>query len=269
MKRFALLLVFSFLFATGIFAADGQPANAAAVVAAYGDIPKGVVMEGTAEGIEPLTSVTYDKETNAFTINEKLTYKNPLTKKEFGQLFKALIDDDLIGVTLLEGKTRTYGKLSITSNVVNYMAETDKVLGGIVYGLDFLLTGVKLPGDYKPQKAADRKIPVVAFSKFHQFVFEKRGQEYVRVACTLDVTLIPLSEKKASNGGHMPDEAKTKDYVMEEADRANLSHLRDHQSEYFKMPEFSKSVLVGEATAFARYVRDSKVDSEALLKSIK
>lgn len=269
MKRLSLVLACSLLFVSAAFAADEQPSKAAAVVATYGDIPKGVVMEGVAVGIDPITAVTYDKDSNVFTINEKLTYKNPLTRKEFGQLFKAILEDDLIGVTLLEGKTRTYGKLSITSNLVNYMAETDKVLGGIVYGLDFLLTGVKLPGDYKPQKAADRKIPVVAFSRFHQFVFEKRGQEYVRAACTLDVTLIPLSEKKASNGGHMPDEAKVKDYVMEEADRANLAHLRDHQSEYFKMPEFAKSVLVGEATAFARFVRDSKIDSEALLKSIK
>jgi len=269
MKRLVLLLVGSFLLAGCGFAAEPQPANAAALVAAYGDIPKGVVMEGTAAGIEPLTSVTYDKDKNIFTINEKFTYKNPLTRKEFGQLLKALTEDDLIGVTLMQGKVRTYGKLGITSSLVDYMASTDKVLGGIVYGLDFLLEGVKLPGGYKPQKAEDRKIPVVAFSNFHQYVFEKRGTEYVRAACTLDVTLIPLSEKKASNGGHMPDEAKLKDYVMEEADKANLAHLRDHQSEYFNMPEFSKSVLVGEATAFGRWVRDSKIDTEVLLKSIK
>jgi hypothetical protein len=268
MKRVLLLAAFV-LIAANSFAAGAQLSEAQSIVRKYHDVPKGVVVEGVAEGIETLTSVTYDKDKNEFTINEKYTYKNPLTRKEFAQLFKALLEDDLIGVTLLEGKTKTYGKLNVTSSLVNYMADTDKLLGGIIYGIDFLLESVKLPGGYKPQKAGERKIPVVAFSNLTRFMFEKHGTEYVRVGCSLEVTLIPLADKKAAGGGHLPDEEKAKSYVMEDADRANLEHLHSHQADYFKMPEFAKSVACGEAAAFARFVRDSKIDTEVLLKSIK
>jgi hypothetical protein len=132
-----------------------------------------------------------------------------------------------------------------------------------------LLDGVKLPNDYKPKKAADRKIPVVAFSTLQAFTFSKKGDEYVRTSCSLDVTLIPLSEKKSEAGGHLPDKEKFKDYTMEETDRANLDHLKAYQPQYFAMPSFAKSVAAGEAAAFARWVRDSKVDQEALMKLMK
>jgi len=235
----------------------------------FGEVPKGVVLEGDAMGMEELKSITYDKEKNEFLINEKTKYKNPVDRKEFTQLLKALKEDDRIGVTLLEGQMKTYGKLGGGSAIISALTETDKILGGIIYGIDHLLDGVKLPGDYKPKKAPDRKIPVVAFSNINRFIFEKSGDTYNRVGVSLDVTLIPLAEKKSQTGGHLPDETKFKEYIMEESDRHNLDHLHTYQTEYFKMPSFAKAVVAGEAAAFARHIRDSKIDSEVLLKSMK
>jgi hypothetical protein len=271
MKLRLLLLASAFLIGIIGFSGRNAPRSAAiasATMTRFDEIPKGVVLEGSASGIEELTAVSYDKDKNEFLINEKVKYKNPIGRKEFAQMLKALKEDDRIGVTLLEGSIKTYGKMG-SGAVITALSETDKILGGLIYGIDHLLEGVKLPRDYKPRKAADRKIPVVAFSNLNGYTFLKKDGEYVCVGKSLDVTLIPLAEKKAEGGGHLPDKDKINEYAMEDSDRANLDHLRAYQNEYFLMAAFSKSVAAGEAAAFARWVRDSKVDNEALIKAMK
>jgi hypothetical protein len=246
-----------------------EPSAVHAIMAKYLSIPKGVVLEGTAEGFDQLSSVTYSKDANEFTINGKMQYKNPLSRKEFAQVFKALCKDDRMGVTLIAGEPRVYGTLGTDSDMVKQMMETDKLLGGILYAFDWLLEDVRLPGGYKPKRAANRTIPVVAFSRFISYTFEKSENTYRRTSCNLDVQLIPLSEQKTANGGHLPDLVKSKEYAMEPEDRENIQHLRTHQSEYLRIPAFAKTAATGEAAAFARLVRDSKVDSEELLKQIR
>jgi hypothetical protein len=245
-----------------------QADAASAVVERYQSLPKGVVLEGIAEGFEELKAVTYDKEKNEFIINEKMRYKNPVTRKEFVQVFKALRKDDRMGMTLMDGEPRVYGPLSAESDIVKQMIETDKLLGGIAYGFDWLLEGVKLPGDFKPKRTKDRKIPVVAFSRFTNYLFEKAGESYKLSSCNLDVQLIPLAEKKTASGGHLPDEEKAKEYVIEPEDQENLDHLKTHQADYLKIPAFAKTAAAGEAAAFARLVRDSKVDAEEFQKQL-
>jgi len=245
------------------------PASAQAVLVQYASIPKGVVLEGTAEGFEEITSIGYDKEKDEFIINEKMRYKNPVSRKEFMQVLKAIYKDERMGLTLMEGKPRVYGPLSNDSDIVKKMIEADKLLGGIVYGFEWLLEGVKLPGDYKPKHAADRKIPVVAFSRFTNFLFGKTKTHYTLSSCNLDVQLIPLAEEKTPSGGHLPDMAKAKEYVVEDADRENLDHLKTHQSEYLELPAFAKTAAAGEAASFARLLRDSKIEAEDLLKQMK
>jgi hypothetical protein len=242
------------------------PSAIPAIMTRYLSIPKGVVLEGTAEGFDQLTSVTYSKDANEFAINGTMRYKNPISKREFKQVFKALCKDDRMGVTLIDGEPRVYGPLGSDSDMVKQMMETDKQLGGILYAIDWLLEDVKLPGGYKPKRAANRQIPVVAFSRFTNYAFEKSGDTYKRTSCNLDVQLIPLSEQKTSSGGHLPDLAKSKEYVMEPEDRDNIQHLKTHQAEYLASPAFAKTAATGEAAAFARLVRDSKMDSEDLLK---
>ncbi len=258
------------------FASDGaaaairshaeEPDGARAILAKYFSIPKGVVLEGTATGFDPLTSVTYSKDTNEFTLNEKMRYPNPISRKEFKQVFEALCKDDRIGVTLVEGETRVYGRLSSSSDMVTQMAETDRRLGGILFAIEWIQKDFKLPGGYTPKRAVNRKIPVVAFSRFKDYAFSKSGDKYERASCDLDVRLIPLSTKKTAQGGHLPDLEKSKDYVMEPTDRENIEHLKKHQAEYLKIPAFAKTAATGEAAAFARLVRDAKLDSKKLLK---
>lgn len=54
--------------------------------------------------------------------------------------------------------------------------------------------------------------------------------------------------------------------MIEDEDRENLDHLKTHQSEYLQIPAFAKTAAAGEAAAFARLVRDSKIDAEEFQK---
>ncbi|MBI3829324.1 MAG: hypothetical protein HY291_07395 [Planctomycetes bacterium] len=254
-------------------AATGKPkpeTSARAIVDTYKDVPKGVVLEGSASGFEALQSLAYDKDKNAFLINGKATYANPVSRKDFSRVLKAVRKDDRLGVTLVNGELRTYGDLSTEAQMAKELSETDRFLGGIIYGIDRLLGDQKLPGNYKPQKAENRTVAVVAFTSFTDYAFEKKGNEYKRAGLNLSVMLIPLSDKKTASGGHLPDEPKLKTYQMEKADKANIDHLKSHQDEYIRMLELNKTVAWGEAAAFARFVRDSaKIDSEEFLKQLK
>jgi hypothetical protein len=248
---------------------EGSRDTATAALSLYRGVPKGVVLEGVAEGIEPITHLAYDKDSNEFIINKKMRYKLPIPGKEWVQVYRAVVKDDRMGVTLMQGEPRVYGPLPADGAIIKALVETDMMLGGIIYGIDRLLEGVKLPGNFKPKKAQERKIPVVAFSRFTDFAFEKAGDRYQLASCIVDVQLIPLSEKKTERGGHLPDEAKMEEYVMEDSDRENLAHLRTNQAEYLKIPAIAKSAAAGEAAAFARFVRDCKIDEAALVKEMK
>jgi hypothetical protein len=245
---------------------EGTATGAAKIVQKYELIPKGVVLEGAAEGFAEVKEVTYDKDANEFTLNGDAKYKLPIARRDFVRLFKTLQKDDRLGVTLIQGETRCYGAISTAEKMVEPLVETDKLLGGIIYGLDHLLT-VKLPGEYKPKKATDRKIPVVAFTVFQGYRFnqKKNSKEYVRSNVNMDITLIPLSEEKTKTGGHLPDLKLTEGYAMEQTDADNLDHLRKHHDQYLEIECIKQAAAVGEAAAFARLIRDSKIPAKDFL----
>lgn len=234
----------------------------------YSSLPKGVVLEGSAVGFEPLKSIQYDKKNNEFTINDNTTYSNPIDRREFLKILQSLRKDDRIGVTLISGDPHAYGSLPNEDKIVNNFSGTDRLMGGIIYGKPQFLNGTVLPGGYVPKQAENRTIAVVAFTNFNNYRFEKNGSKYVRVDNDIQVTLIPLSEKKAENGGHLPDEEKIHEYVIESTDRDNLEHLQKNKSEYFKIPILAGTVRYGEAAAFARILRDSGIKLDALIKML-
>jgi hypothetical protein len=224
------------------------------------------VLEGTAEGFAEVKEVTYDKDANEFTLNGDAKYKVPIARRDFVRLFKTLQKDDRLGVTLIQGETRCYGAISSAEKMVEPLVETDKLLGGIIYGLEHLLT-IKLPGDYKPKKATDRKVPVVAFTVLqgYRFTQKKETKEYVRSNVDIDITLIPLSEEKTNTGGHLPDLKLAQGFAMEQSDADNLDHLRKHRDQYLEIECIKQAAAVGEAAAFARLIRDSKIPAKDFL----
>jgi hypothetical protein len=239
------------------------------IIQRYGTVPKGVVVEGSATGIDEITSLGYEKKADEFIINETFRYKNPVSRKDWSRIFKSLRKSDNLGVTLKEGEVKAYGSLDEESKIIKAMAETDKFFGGIIYGIPRLLEGHKIPGGYTPQFAENRTVAVVAFARLINWKFVKNGQKYESAGCSLDIQLIPMSDQKTKSGGHLPDKEKMKSYVMEETDRKNVEHIKSNQQEYFKISFIAITVQAGEAAAFARLVRDSKaLDADKVLKML-
>ncbi len=237
--------------------------------ARYRDLPKGVVLEEGAFGVEALKTIVYDKKENVFTINGTAQYKPPVDRRDFARVFKALQKDDRLGVTLVQGDARTYGKITSSTNIAEDMIATDRLIGGVIFGLEHLLEGIKLPGGYKPQTTDKRDTPIVLFTTFKGFRFEKKENAYRCIDCTMDVQMVPIKQgARSALGGHVADPAAVVSFTPAPTDKANFDHLRSMQADYFKMRQFSGTLKWGEVAAFARTVRDSGLDQEAFLKQI-
>jgi hypothetical protein len=128
---------------------------------------------------------------------------------------------------------------------------------------------MKLPANYKPKRTDKRKVPVIAFTVFTNYEFEKKDGRYSLRDNSLNVQIIPIAKDKSETGGHMPDEETFKGFIMEDTDRENIAHLKSFQAEYFKMEPTASTNKWGEAAAFTRLVRETNIDHEELLKAMK
>ena len=241
----------------------------AQVVERYENLPKGVVFEGPAQGIEAINTLDYNKKKNEFILNGTANYKCPVTRKELSQILRSLQAETNFGVTLRDGEPRVYGKVDVNTPMMKALVDTDILVGAIVFGIAYHYEGMKLPQNYKPKHADGRTIVTVAFTRLMDYQFVKKDNEYTSVGCTLDIQVIPLAEKKSDKGGYLPDLEKLKDYKMETTDEENINHIKSNQIEYFKIPYMNTTAKAGEATAFARFLLASKkVDVAVLIKEL-
>jgi len=237
------------------------------VVERYESLPKGVILEGTAD-FGAINSVTYDKEKGALVLNGTDTYKLPCAPKEFQQLLKSLQKDDRLGVTLIDGNAKFWGTVENGSTMGRALIDSDKLMGGVIYGYAHLLEGRKLP--FQPQLAKDRKQPVVAVTRFWRYIFEKKGTSFVCVSDELDVQIFPLNMAgRSGSGGHLPDDDVLKNFTLEATDRENLSNLQRHKQDLYKSTSLGETSKYGEAASVARALRDSKIDLGPLMKTLK
>jgi hypothetical protein len=268
LKSWPVLAACALLLSLAGVRAEDVEQGASSLVARYGMVPKGVVLEGTAQGFEKLVSLDYDRDKDEFILNGTCRYKNPVSRKEWVDVFKSLRKTDNLGITIVDGEPKLYGRLNQNSNIGKALLATDKFFGAVIYGLHHLLEDQPLPGGYVPKHADDRTIVVIDCARFSNFQFIKSGSQYKYAGCSLDIQIIPLSTEKSSSGGHLPDKEVMKTFVMEDTDRQNIAHIMQHQLEYFKIPFISTTLNAGKAAAFARFVRDSKLDSSDVLKAV-
>jgi len=251
----------------------GERSLGARILVRYGSIPKGVMLEGKGESIEEIESIAYDEKQNAFKINGVYAYANPVSREIFIEVLKALSEDDRIGVSYtLTREKIVYGKLSDRSDIAEDLLATDMFLGGVVYGRKDLIGEQELPEKYEPVRVGAQKVRTACAFGFDAYRFEKdeEAKTYKRSGLDFVVTVIPLSDKRAEDGGHLPDmeiyqngEGFGKTYGME--CKANIEHLRAHKEDYLKMPAVAKSVQYGEAAAFGRRLLAGKADAKKLL----
>ena len=271
MRASALILSLCLLSSAGIFAGEGVVGHASVIVEKYGAVPGGVVLESTAAGFQPLSAVTYDKKKNVFSLNGNATYPCPIKGKEFRDLVKALVEDDLIGVSLNReyGKFIVFGEIGKTSKITKVLLAADKVMMGVIFAIPEAIGDAKLPGGFRPQAPASRPTNIVACVNLTNFRFGRREgtTEYGRAGFTLKVILMPVLKDKTSEGGHLPDRKALQANMIAKEDHANADHLETNREAFAREVDVvGKAVAYGEAASFARLLRDSGVDLKALLK---
>lgn len=256
------------LVASFVRAEDAAPG---ATLARYGSMPKGVTLEGRAEGLHKARSAEYAPEGNALVLNGDTVYPLPVTRDEMIQVLNALASDDRIGVSFTPKKSViTYGQLDKDSSLVKDLVAADRFLGGVTFAIEPLYRDITLPGDFRPRAVANREIVTGSYYNLKDYTFKIENGKAALTGWTLEILLFPVSEMKSSDGGYMPDLEKMRTGVLEEEDRYNANHIRQNVREYAKLPLVAKAVKIGEAAAVARTLRDAElIDLNVLLKQMK
>lgn len=271
MRVHVALLSLSLLCFAGVFAGERVTGQASVMVERYGSVPGGVILESAAAGFEPVTSVTYDKKKNVFTLNGNVTYACPISGKEFRDILQALTSDDRIGVSLnrQEGQYLYFGDFSKNGKMAETLVDADKFLTGVIFAIPEGIGDRKLPAGFQPKAPASRPTNIVGCVNFTNYRFAKRADtnEFVRSGFSLEVILMPVLPKKTAEGGHVPDEDALKAGQITEEDRANAKRLEELKDAFARDVELiTRTVTYGEAASFARLLRDSKMDIKALVK---
>jgi len=247
-----------------LHASDAGTGRVAVVVAdRYPSGPAGVILEGAAVGIEKPAMLGFDGKSNCFTLDGKMLYRNPVAWREWLDILAAIQQDDRLGVSLtMDLDIITYGGLSRRNRIAGNLVRADKLLAGVCFGNQRFLGDVQLPDGYQPVKVQKRN-GVIACFNLTNYEFIKKDDEYQRQKCELQIFLLAVSSKKATDGGHIPDNEATAQ-LETLVDQTNINHLRDHQAEYLDVPLLAKAAAYGEAAAFARFLRNSNFNLAAL-----
>lgn len=255
-----------------------QRNRASAPAEVYGSVPKGLTLEGAVTGIEEgLKIVEYNREQGYFLLNKSVIYVSPVPKESLYELTRALSTDDRLGVSILRNlNVITYGDLSKRGKVAKQLVAADKLIGGVVLARHDWIKDVKLPDKYKPARPEGTFINTVIYANFTNIAFEKKVRVdpktkqsqvyYKRSDFTFDLKLIPISDKKARDGGFLPDAEKIEAGIQQPEFRANLAHMLKHREKYLAMDALDTALRHAEAAAFLRYLKNAKVKFEDLQK---
>lgn len=234
-----------------------------------GELLAGVVVEGEATGIEPVQSLTYDKDSNSFIINGGMRFASPVSREELLEAIAALRLDDRFGVSVkLNNELIVYGKLRKKDAVAKKLEATDNFFRGIVFAEMGMLKGHTLPEGYRPKSPRSRSRASVILFTLDGFAFSKSGNNYYPVSEVSKVILIPMAKYTAPDGGYLPDYDALEKGDFQPEDKENTDHINKHKQAYLQMKIVNDSVRVGQAAAFIRFLRKCGIDLDALYKSI-
>jgi hypothetical protein len=229
------------------------------VVGKYKSIPGGITLEGSSPDLSFIKSVVYLPQPNAFILNDDIVYLNPVTPDEFLQIARALTADDKMGVSIGDSVAIVYGKLAPQSIVARNLKLADSFLGGIAFGDTSRARGyVWAPGFEAVTSLGGSNVAVYFNVNDFRFAEDPAG-ELRRSGAKVDVTLVPLTEKKAADGGHGPDFDRIERGDIPAAFVANVQHLQNNMAYYMRERIVRTTFAYGEIAAFARALKENAV----------
>lgn len=249
---------------TGEIHSTYQPVTreaAQTIVGKYRSIPGGVTLEGASPDLASVKTVSYDAKANAFIINDDLVYLSPIAIDEFTDIARALAKDDKLGVSLGSSLALVYGSLSPQTAVASNLKMVDKFMAAIAFGNLPMLPGYRFAPGYVGQRV--KAVRLAVYFNIHNFRFtEDDSGEVKRSGADLDTTLVPLSIVGNPDGSHRPDFERIDSGDVPEAYAANLKNMQENIGYYARERIVRRAVAYGEAAAFARALRDNKVQTD-------
>lgn len=241
--------------------------SAREAVQRYGSQFGGVVLEGTGAGLPQIHKVEYNRMANALVANDRAVYFSPVPAPALAILARAIAADDRVGVSL--GSTHVVTKsLPAESEVALDLKIADHFLGDIVFARPEWTRGYRFRNDFVPQRHTGSDFDVAVYFMFNGFAFGIEGEELRSVRVGFDVSLVPLSGKKAGDGGHLPDEDAILRRAKSEQYEGNARHVADNIDYYRREKLIDIVFAYGEVAALLRAVKANGRDLTALAGTI-
>lgn len=233
----------------------------------YGSIPGGVVLEGVGSGIGKPKKVRYDGRFNAFILDERAAYFMAIPPKTVALLCRSIAQDDKVGVSLGQAHI-VYGAVPPESDLAMDLKMADRFLGDIVFAGYEWTAGYRFANGYQPQANKAERFPVAVFFNLNRFEFQVQQEEVRLARSSLDVRLLPLSNAKSAQGGHLPDlDAIAKGRVSPQYE-ANAQHVAEQIAYYRRERIVERTFAYGEVAAFIRALKQAGIDLQALARSV-
>jgi hypothetical protein len=235
--------------------------TAQAIVGQYKSIPGGVTLEGGSPDLAFIKEVSYLPTANAFLLNNDVVYLNPVTPQDFAEIYRAILTDDNMGVSLGQSAI-VYGKLPPQGNVAVNLELVDHFLGNITFGSQDFVKGYIFAQNYVPKTLppGTNTKPNAVYFNLHNVQFREEVDGHLaRRGVNLDTTVVPLAAKEGSDGGHLPDLDRIKNGDIPPAYVANLKHLQDNISYYARERIVRRTLAFAEVAAFSRVLKAKRV----------
>jgi hypothetical protein len=244
-----------------------QRARVDAVMSRYGSIPGGVLLEGDLPGFGAITSARYDSAEGKFIINERKSYTPGITAEAAAALCRAIHKDDRVGVSApFPSRPFIYGSLPSDSRVARDLMLADVFLGEIGFATPRWSTGYKFFNGFLPRRQSGD--PAIVFTVTDYRTREEADQVFV-TSVAFNAMFVPISP--ASAGGNLlPNvEALNNPNLQNGEFSRNVKHIADHITYYRQEKILDLAFRYGEFAAFARTLKNAKVDLARLADSIR
>lgn len=223
-------------------------------VAKYGSIPGGVLLEGESGELAPAQSVRYLAKANVFVLDDTIVYPNPVQEDEFSEIYRAIQQDNRLGVSLLPDEKRIlFGKLPPAGRLALNLLMVDGFLGSIASGTKRFTAGYAHAPGYDATEgdgATSFYLKVLGY----QFAKNNIGV-MVRTNTKIQTTLVPISQARAKDGGSLPDFARIRSGDIAASHVGRIQHLSENFNYYARERILRLALAYGEAAAFVRILK--------------
>ncbi|KAB2916628.1 MAG: hypothetical protein F9K29_11085 [Hyphomicrobiaceae bacterium] len=241
--------------------------EASTILKRYKSVPGGLVLEGTALGMEWVRAAQYEPSSHAFVLNGDIAYHVPISARGVATLARAIAGDDRIGVSLGEEVQITYGKLRSRSDVAADLRLADGFLGDLVLPPRDWTIGYRLAEAFAPREdVVSTNVTVLFRLKDFRFATEDKQLKFERAS--LDVRVVPVLEKYAADGGYLPDLKAIARGSGFEAYEANARHVGANVAYYLREQIVARALDYAETAAFLRALKASGINLRNLVRGV-